>query len=64
MAPIDWENLKKRSGMPEVIEEWRKGLASVKYPEYDGNEVAETAAVFKTLIACLLYTSPSPRDPE
>merc|ERR1712205_234494 len=50
MAPIDWENLKKRSGMPEVIEEWRKGLASVKYPEY-GNEVAETAAVFKTLIA-------------
>ena len=51
MAPIDWENLKKRSGMPEVIEEWRKGLASVKYPEYDGNEVAETAAVFKTLIA-------------
>ena len=51
MAPIYWENLKKRSGMPEVIEEWRKGLASVKYPEYDGNEVAETAAVFKTLIA-------------
>ena len=51
LAPIDWENLKKRSGMPELIEEWRKGLANVKYPAYDGNEVAETAAVFKDLIA-------------
>ena len=37
--------------MPELIEEWRKGLANVKYPAYDGNEVAETAAVFKDLIA-------------
>ena len=51
LAPIDWEGLKKRSGMPELIEEWRKGLANVKYPAYDGNEVAETAAVFKDLIA-------------
>ena len=37
--------------MPELIEERRKGLANVKYPAYDGNEVAETAAVFKDLIA-------------
>lgn len=51
MAPIDWAALRAKSGFPEIVDEFKAGLEGVKYPAYDGNEVEETKAVFKKLVA-------------
>jgi F-type H+-transporting ATPase subunit d len=51
VAPIDWAALKAKSGFPAIVDQFKAGLEGVKYPAYDGNEVEETKATFKTLVA-------------
>ena len=51
VAPIDWAALKAKSGFPAIVDQFKAGLEGVKYPAYDGNEVEETKATFKRLVA-------------
>jgi F-type H+-transporting ATPase subunit d len=51
VAPIDWPSLKAKSGFPTIVEQFKQGLESVKYPVYDGDEVATTKATFAKLVA-------------